>query len=287
MSDLELPQGITAADVNGLPAWRIDVPGGRALVYAQGAHVAEWAPAGADEVLWLSEQAVYSPGKAIRGGVPICFPWFGPGRSGDRKPAHGFARTATWRLVGAETDEQAATLRFEITGDDVADLGGFPADFTASYSVQVGKELVLALTVTAGEQPLDFEEALHSYFTVDATGVRIGGLEGAGYLDKVTGTQQVQQGEITFTGETDRVYSSEAPVTMGDDTAGRVIVVDKVASSQTVVWNPWVDKSAAMGDFGDDEWQTMCCVETANCVDGELHLAPGESHTMVSRTSLA
>lgn len=284
-----LPEGITAETVNGLDAWRISTPLASGLVFAQGAHVAEWAPTGAAPVLWLSKQSFFERGKAIRGGVPVCFPWFGPGRSGQMAPAHGFARLSLWRLDAAEVDASGeATLALVLTGSDVEDLGGFPEDFTARLVVSMGSALQLTLTVTAGEQELDFEEALHSYFSVsDARRVQVDGLDQARYLDKVSGAEDVQQGAIEFTSETDRVYFDDGTCRILDEEAGRVVTVEKAQSANTVVWNPWIDTSQRMTDFGDDGWTGMCCVETANVLDNAVHLAPGQGHSMTLAVTLS
>lgn len=284
-----LPEGITAETVNGLDAWRISTPLASGLVFAQGAHVAEWVPAGAPPVLWLSKQSFFEPGKAIRGGVPVCFPWFGTGRSGEMTPAHGFARLSQWTLDAAEVDPSGeATLALVLTGSDVEDLGGFPEDFTARLVVSMGSALQLTLTVTAGEQELDFEEALHSYFSVsDARRVQLDGLDQARYLDKVSGAEEVQQGAIEFTSETDRVYFDDGTCRILDEGAARVVTVEKAQSANTVVWNPWIDRSQRMTDFGDDEWTGMCCVETANVLDNAVHLAPGQGHSMTLAVTLS
>ncbi|GAA1390891.1 D-hexose-6-phosphate mutarotase [Luteococcus peritonei] len=288
MSEKNLPQGVSIVTENGLEAVRIDTELCTGLVYRNGAHVAEWTPKGSEPVLWMSGSSHFTDGTAIRGGIPLCFPWFGPGRDGDRTPAHGFARLSPWNLTSAELSPNGLVrLVFTLTGDDVADLGGFPADFEASYAVTMGTAMQLALTVRAGEQPLEVEEALHTYFAVgDARQVRIEGLDGADYLDKVAGDRRTQSGDVTFTAETDRVYFSEATTRIVDEQLGRTIVVEKACSANTVVWNPWVDKSEAMADFGDEEWTGMCCVETVNALGDATQLSPGASHTMSATISL-
>lgn len=254
-------------------------------VYDHGAHLVSWAPTGAEPVLWLSEKTHLEADKPIRGGVPICFPWFGPGRSKDMQPAHGTARLATWALESL-TEGDEPTITYTLTSDDVPDPQG---SWRATYAVTAGAELTLSLTVeNTGDQPFSFEEALHTYLTVgDVRQVSISGLDGAAYLDKAPGgADATQQGDITITGETDRVYSSTAEVVVTDPTLGRALSVSKEGSATTVVWNPWVDKAAAMPDFGDDEWAGMLCVETANALDDAVELAPGESHTMTARVGV-
>lgn len=288
MDELNLPQRITVVTENGLQAVRVDTPLCTGLVYLQGAHVAEWTPRDAKPVLWMSASSDFEAGKPIRGGIPICFPWFGPGRDGHHTPAHGFARLSEWQLTEARiSDAGEAHLVFSLTGSQVADTGDFPVDFVASHAVGMGSALTLSLTVTAGEEPLDYEEALHSYFTVgDARKVSVQGLDEALYLDKVAGDEKTQSGDVTFTAETDRVYRSEATCRIVDPELDRTITIEKARSANTVVWNPWIDKSAKMADFGDDEWTGMCCVETVNAIGSAVRLAPRESHTMTATVSV-
>ncbi|WP_420176264.1 D-hexose-6-phosphate mutarotase [Luteococcus sp. OSA5] len=288
-NSIELPEGITTVTQNGLTAYRVQTSLGSGLVYEHGAHVAEWQPAGQDPVLWMSDSSDYADDKPLRGGIPICFPWFGPGRDGQHEPGHGFARLADWKLVQAEVSESGqAHLALELTGDQVADLAGFPSDFTARLDVAMGTILGLEFTVTAGGQQLDYEAALHTYFDVaDIEQTMVEGLDGARYLDKVGGGEAQQEGAVNFTMETDRVYFSDSTTRIVDAARGRTLVVEKSNSANTVVWNPWVDKAARMPDFGDREWPAMCCVETVNALDNAVFLQPGESHTMGTAISIA
>ena len=283
-----LPPSVTLADgAGGLPVVRVATAVATGEVYLQGAHVTAWQPTGADPVIWLSAGARFRPGAAIRGGVPLCFPWFGAGRTPGLAPAHGFARTAPWRLTGAADDAGTVTLTFALTHDDVAGAPGvehWPFRFEASYTVTLGADLTLALTVrNAGDEAFSFEEALHTYLAVpDARTATLDGLDGARYLDKTSGDGSgpvLQQGPVTFTGETDRVYRAGWPTTLAGP-ASRAITITPANGADIVVWNPWAEKAAAMADFGDDEWTTMVCVETANALDDAVTLDPGQSHTL-------
>jgi glucose-6-phosphate 1-epimerase len=264
-----------------------------AEVYLHGAHVSSWTPAGERPVIWMSRTSAFERAKAIRGGVPICFPWFGPGRSSHLSPAHGFARLADWALVSAVDLDGVVTLTFRLTEADVAGLPGaqhWPHSFEATYVVILGAELTLSLTVrNTGTEEFSYEEALHSYLAVeDVTRVAVEGLHGDRYLDKTTGADgyPVQNGPVTISGETDRVYYAAGPATLNDPVAGRKVRVAKYGSSNTVVWNPWQTKAAAMGDFDDDGWQHMVCVETANALDFAISLRPGAAHAMAVRYTL-
>ncbi len=286
----ELPDGI-AAVLDPMPGYRVETSACTGLVLSNGAHVLEWAPTGSTDVLWTSRKSNFTPGTAIRGGVPICFPWFGNGRPGDLQPAHGFARLVEWPLVDVAVDaDGTATLVFELRGEDVTaqpHADHFPPGSVARYTVRMGAQLDLALTVVAGAERLDVEEALHTYFSVgNVTKTHLDGLDHSAYWSKVTGQMKCQVGEVRFESETDRIYKAKGSVTIVDELLGRKICVRKDNSAKTVVWNPWVDKAKAMADFGDDEWTGMLCVETANVGESLVHLAPGESHTMSATISL-
>jgi D-hexose-6-phosphate mutarotase len=270
-----------------LPRLTIANAQARAQVYLHGAHVTAWQPAGHQPVLWMSRQSSWDAAKPIRGGVPICFPWFGPHATDRSAPGHGFARLLDWTLVEARDDERGATqLCFELPPPAPAPTA-WPHRFAAAYRVTVGSSLSLALDVhNPGPEPFAFEEALHTYFAVqDVRGIEIGGLEGTDYLDKVGGSAKRSQGSepIRFTRETDRIYlDTQAACTIHDPGTGRRIVVRKSGSDATVVWNPWVDKARAMPDFGDGEWPEVVCVETANVNVHAVTLAAGARHTMTA-----
>ena len=266
------------------PPIRLVAPGGSGTVYEHGAHLTSWTPDGSAPVLWTSSLARFEPGVAIRGGVPIVFPWFGPGRSGELTPAHGFARTQPWHLVDTGGDGDDATATFELRGDGATEPN-FPFSFVARYEIRLGRTLQLALTVeNHDEQPFSFEAALHAYYRVgDVRRVRIEGLDGCSYLDQADAnglTTKVQSGNVTFSAETDRIYESSGTVRVIDEALGRVLVIAKEHSASTVIWNPWVDKAHRMEDFGDDEWPSMVCVEGGNLRAGSVQLASGEQHTM-------
>jgi glucose-6-phosphate 1-epimerase len=260
---------------------------GQAVVYLHGAHVAHFQPKGERPVLWMSAESRFEAGKPIRGGVPICFPWFGPKAGSPEAPPHGFARILPWS-VAAVTRGAEGSLRavLELSADAAA-RGGFPRELSLSLAVTVGHRLRMDLTArNVDSAPATFEEALHSYFAVsDVRQVRVRGLEGVSFVDKTkaTASRPGETGPIAIAAETDRVYAgTSGTVTIEDPAWRRRIVVGKSGSRTTVVWNPWVVKAKAMPDFGDDEWKGMLCVETANALDDAVTLAPGASHVMTA-----
>jgi D-hexose-6-phosphate mutarotase len=271
----------------GLERLVLQAAEGEAHVFLQGAHLSHFQPRGERPVLWMSAASRFETGKPIRGGVPVCFPWFGPKAGAPEAPLHGYARILPWS-VASVVREGSGTLRtvLELSAAAAA-RGGFPHELSLSLSVTVGRSLHLALTTRNQDgAPATVEEALHSYFAVsDVRQVRIRGLEGVGYVDKTAAMARKpgEAGPITIASETDRVYLGTAgTVTVEDPGSRRRLVVSKSGSATTVVWNPWIAKAKAMPDFGDDEWTRMLCVETANAGENAVTLVPGATHTMAA-----
>ncbi len=274
----------------GLPCLRLTGDGGRATVYLHGAHVTEFLPDGQAPVLWMSRASHFAPGKPIRGGIPICWPWFGPHSADAARPAHGIARLREWSVLDSAVLHDGRVrlrLSFQPEGPETDIV---PPTLRAEMTLTVGRSLELQLcTINDGPDPVVFEDALHSYFAVgDLSAVSVHGLEDTVYADSLDKRRsKVQQGPIRFTAETDRVYADPAPRTeIVDETGACRIRIEKSGSSKTVVWNPWIAKSKAMPDFGDDEWTGMCCVETANVRDGRVTLLPANRHETRLRISL-
>ena len=274
----------------GWPKVQITAPAASGDIYLHGAHVTSWKPAGAEEVLYLSPNSIWQPGKAIRGGVPICYPWFGDKADNPHAPAHGLVRTKDWQLetVDRHGDAVAVTLS---TQSDESTHQWWPADFRAVYRVIFGAELALELTTTnTGSSPLRLEEALHTYYLVgDATRAPVTGLDGVRYIDKVDGFREKQQtGDVEITAETDRVYlDTEEDLLLSDHVSHRRIMVGKQNSRTTVVWNPWSEKSRTMKDLGDGEWKRMLCIEVSNVGEFAVQVAPGEQHTLRAETKVS
>jgi D-hexose-6-phosphate mutarotase len=253
-------------------------------VYDQGAQVTRWAPTGADPVLYVSTDLRLAPGRSIRAGVPLCWPWFGPGRAAGMEPMHGFARTSTWHLTGRTDEVDETTLVHRLTSDD-ATSPHWPYRYAAELRARLGRTLEVSLTTTnTGDVPFSFEEALHAYLVVgDVRRVHVTGLDGKSFFDKVTGTERVQRGDLSFGDEADFVYRTSDPVTVHDPALGRRVVVTTEGAGNIVVWNPWATKAAEVPDIGDDDWQRFVCIEGANAFENAVSLAPGATHTMTYR----
>lgn len=265
----------------GWPHARLSRGDAQAEVSLYGGHVLRYTRGGAP-VLWLSRQALFAEGKAIRGGIPICWPWFGPHPSDPARPAHGFARISHWEASDSGAGDHATWLRLRLS-DSPATHALWPHPFRLDLLVTLSDALDVALTAhNPGDTPWRCTGALHSYFTVgDVAQIRIGGLDGARYLDQLTGQSLTQAGPVRFDREVDRIYADAGPACTIDDPAlGRRIVVAKAGSRSTVIWNPWAEKARRLADFADDEYPEMVCVETANAGADVVEVAPGGSHTL-------
>jgi glucose-6-phosphate 1-epimerase len=255
----------------------------RASIALHGAHVMEFQPRGEGPVLWLSRDAVYSEGKAIRGGIPICWPWFG-GHPDGELPAHGFVRNRFWQLESSEQLENGSTRLIMSTCDDDRSRSMWDYRFRLRLTVVVGNELSLALEMeNLGSSVFTVTAALHSYFSVaDVSEVDVLGLEGVEYIDQLLGDKHlIQTGPVRFDGELDRIYyPARADEILRDYQLSRDILLKKTGSRSTVVWNPWVTKADTMADFEQGGYRNMVCVETGNAGGDIVQLAPNVPHVL-------
>lgn len=255
-----------------------------ACLALHGAQLLEWVPAGHQPVLYLSPQAVFREGKAIRGGVPVCWPWFGPHEADTSLPAHGFVRNRVWELAGSSETPSGVTLKFTLR-DDAETRCLWPHAFALKLEMLIGRELHLALRMeNTGDAPFTTTSALHTYLAVgDIRRVSIEGLDGAEYLDTV-GTKQVhrQEGDVVFDREVDRNYKTSAEIRVHDAALNRVLSVRGSGSQCAVVWNPWTEKARALADLPDEDYLRFVCVESANAWGDRITLAPGASHVLAT-----
>lgn len=258
-----------------------------ATIALQGAHLLTWTPRGQQPVIWLSSAAKFAPGKSVRGGIPICWPWFGPHESEKSFPAHGYARTVMWQVVETEALASGATrLLFRLEGDETT-AKMWSHDTPCDYQLTIGTSLEMELvTRNRGRTPVTIGQALHTYFDIsDIREVSVNGLDGCPYLDKVDGFKRKQQeGSVTFSGETDRIYlDSTADCLIDDPNMERRIRISKRNSASTIVWNPWIEKAEQMGDLGERSYLGMVCVESANAAEDVVTLPAGGEHRLYVR----
>ncbi len=262
---------------NQIQVLQISNPLADAQISLYGAHVLSFIPKGKEDLLWVSSKSNYLKGKAIRGGIPVCWPWFGPVKA----PTHGLARIRDWDFISAVSEaDDSTTVYLTLFCPEM--------NLKASMRINVGRELSLELTSeNCSNEPVTLTSALHTYFNIaDIHQVRCLGLDGMEYADKVTGENCCQSGNVIFDRETDRIYASTNVVVIDDPVLGRKIRVERMGSSSAVVWNPWIDKAANMADFGDEEYLQMLCVEAANAGCDQVILPPGGKHLLGTRISL-
>jgi glucose-6-phosphate 1-epimerase len=265
----------------GLSLAKIQTPWSTAEIYLHGAHVTGFQKSGGPPLIFMSRKSHFAPGQPIRGGVPICFPWFG---NRDGEPSHGFARITEWQLVNASAaSDGAVTLRFALP-----EIPERPAwknlrtEFVATVSDQLTMELI---ATNHSPDPLEIENCLHAYFHVgDIGAVSLTGLQGAAFLDNAAGgngERKIQdEAALRITKETNRIYlDTTSAVEIHDEKLKRVICVEKFGSRSTVVWNPWTTQKLP-DDFDPAEHAQMVCVESGNVKQNKISLAPGKSSAL-------
>jgi glucose-6-phosphate 1-epimerase len=263
----------------------LDTSEGAVRVVQQGAHVTQWQPRGGEPVLFMSPRSVFAPGRAIRGGIPVCFPWFGARADTEGAPAHGFARVRDWRLA----ERTPTSLRFTLESDAETHRL-WPHDFRLRLDLALSESVELALEVTnTSSSTFTFEAALHTYLSVgDVGAISIIGLERAPYVDKTEGDarKRADPGPMRLAGEVDRVFpGTTATCVVDDPVLRRRLRVAKRGSATTVIWNPGPARAATLADLGSDAWRTMVCVETANAGDDRVRLPAGAVHRMSTTLS--
>jgi glucose-6-phosphate 1-epimerase len=272
-----------------LPRVKISHPRVEGEMYLHGAHVTSWKPAGNDEVLFVSSKSRWQNEQAIRGGIPICFPWF-RGKAGDsHAPAHGFVRTKLWQVESIVEGESGITVTM-FTESDEQTRRLWPGEFRLTHRVTFGAKLSLELTcINTGTAPVQFEEALHTYNRVATVQeVRLQGLDGVQFLDNTDANKQkTQRGDVMIASQTDNAYIDTGnEVDLIDPMLQRRIRLTKTNSRNTVVWNPWRDGGEKMHDLGDGEWSQFLCVEASNIRDAAVTLLPGQEHKITAVISI-
>jgi glucose-6-phosphate 1-epimerase len=270
----------------GLPKICITTPEATADIYLHGAQLTAWRPAHSGEVLFLSKQSGFGPGKAIRGGIPICFPWFGPKADDPQAPKHGTVRLKAWRL-DAITQKDGQVRVSLSTENDADSEKWFPHPFRLEHHITIGRELTLDLVAhNTRSTPCTISEAQHTYYHVGSIHeISVEGLDGATYLDNNAGNRECPQtGTLTLTKPTDNAYQhTSKAVTLLDPTLNRRIHVHKTGSDNTIVWNPWQEATAKMADLENDDWLRFLCIEAANMRTSSAEIPAGQSHTMQTR----
>ena len=269
----------------GLPFIEITNESATALISIYAAQVLSYQPiAATEDLLFLSDQSCYEPGKAIRGGIPICWPWFGPDPQDIEGMSHGFVRNDFWTVVDVSAPssfETKVTLKF--TSSNL----NWPYDYALELEVSIGSELGLELlTRNLGDQAFTITQAFHSYFKVgNINQVQILGLEGSKYIDKCDDDAQKYQTDLlTINAEVDRIYNGlESTLIIEDAALKRRIEIRSSSHKSTVVWNPWLIRSEKFEDLAPESYQSFLCLETGNIGSNEIELLPYSEYRFCSQ----
>jgi glucose-6-phosphate 1-epimerase len=276
----------------GFPLIEIDNGQAQATISVYAGQVLKFQPAGANaDLLFVSDSAYYQPGKAIKGGIPICWPWFGPDPEGKGRASHGFVRDRQWQVIATQALSDGKTkVTLGLTDTDET-RAIWPYAFNFNIEITVGTTLQVEL-VTRNTDSQDFQvtQALHTYFTIgDINQTNVVGLSGTEYLDKANGgAQKSQVGAVTVAAEVDRIYLNvPSNLTIEDAALNRKINIQATGSKTTIVWNPWIEIAAKMADLGDLDYQKFICVETANAADEVITVPAGGEYRLGATYSLA
>ncbi|MDN3680528.1 D-hexose-6-phosphate mutarotase [Vibrio tapetis subsp. quintayensis] len=281
-----LSDNVTIVEQDGVKIVRVIHEKATASIALHGGHVVSFKPSGQDDLIWMSEQANFNGVAALRGGIPVCWPWFGRIAA----PAHGFARTSEWSLVEHRENEDGVIISLGL--QDTADTHAvWPHKFQARLNVEISDTLKVTLdVVNTGDAPWAFSGALHTYLNVgDIEQTTTRGM-GPEFIDGLQDAKICQGGEtLELTDTIDRVYTQpESVISIQDNALSREISVTNEGHNSAVLWNPWAEGAQDMGDMQDDGYKTMLCVEStlhaASIEDGKT-LQPGESHQLITTIS--
>ena len=292
-----MQQTITAMDFSGLPGWRLRFGQAQLDICQQGGQILTYFPdITQPPVIWLSDCAEYLRGQGVRGGVPVCWPWFGDIQrnplavqkmSTAGAPFHGLARTLDWQLLHSSADSRGVQLSLQL--DASQGLPAWPHAATVQLHIELGERLTIRLdNHNLGSEPLAISQALHTYFAVsDIRKVAVQGLAGCPYHETLEQWQLREQvGDLSFSGETDRVYLDvPAHLQIVDQGWQRRIHLRTQGSHSAIVWNPWIAKAQTLSGFSNDAWQQMLCIENANVLADHLLLAPNQRHSLTLELS--
>lgn len=287
-----MQQTITAMDFSGLPGWRLRFGQAQLDICQQGGQILSYfADINQPPVIWLSDCAEYRCGQSVRGGVPVCWPWFGDIQRNPlavqemttaAAPFHGLARTLDWQLLHSSADSRGVQLSLQL--DASQGLSAWPHAAILQLHIALGERLTIRLdNHNLGSAPLAISQALHTYFAVsDIRQVAVQGLAGCPYYETLEQWQLREHvGDLGFNGETDRVYLDvPTHLQIVDQGWQRRIHLHSQGSHSAIVWNPWIDKAHTLSGFANDAWQQMLCIENANVLADHLLLAPNQRHRL-------
>lgn len=281
-SPIALPDGLSlVANAHGRTFLKIDHPAVTAQISLEGAHITRCQPTGQPPLLWLSPEEPELPGKSMRGGIPVCWPWFG---DSPRGAAHGIARTSMWTLESVHTDSSKVRVRMRLDAATIAEK--LPGEqWQVEIEFVLGEDLLVTLTShNLGSSVLTLSQALHSYLPVnDISAVSIQGLNNCAYVNQLTGLQQAQIGPLGIDKETDRIYFDHSGEVAVKAPGQGDLIVSREGSQSLVLWNPWIEKSLRLNHLSPTGYQGMLCIEAANAGPDTRQIGPGETHSLSTR----
>ena len=260
----------------------------RVTISTYGAQVLSYLPEGeVEDVLFLSEKAIYGHGKAIRGGVPVCWPCFSDDDSGFDLPAHGFARNQVWQVIATNLREDRSVTISLALGHTDASMAIWPYEFSLVLEVVVSDSLEIVLTTkNLSQESFTITQALHTYFNIrDIDDIAIVGLDKLKYLDKLDHfSEKRQQGHVQVAGEIDRVYLTP-PQTVNLTNTGfvRDIVITSAGTETLVVWNPGRETASLLSDIDATAYKNFICIETANALVDKVLIGAGACHSISAK----
>jgi glucose-6-phosphate 1-epimerase len=270
----------------GLPFLMINNQYCTASISLYGAQILSYIPCNQQDVLWVSSKSLFEEGKAIRGGIPLCFPWFGPHTTDKTKPQHGFARISEWEVDNIEQLQQGATHIQLSLQQSAATLALWPYSFKAIINFIVGNTLQVTFSVTnTDDQKFEYSDALHTYFNISDIGnIQLQGLDNATFYEAF-GNELIQQEKCTLHQgiENNRRYVNHHTETVINDPGfDRIIRAEKTGSKVTVVWNPGPATTLKISDMEPDGYRSFICAEPANAYEGidMIELEPGKSFSL-------
>ncbi|MBB5030920.1 D-hexose-6-phosphate mutarotase [Prosthecobacter vanneervenii] len=283
---MTLPPSVTLIEEPaGYPVLVIEHAAATGRIALNGAHVTDWIPEGHDPVLYMSADAILETGKPIRGGIPVCWPWFGPHPTDSTKPAHGFVRQMAWEVDVARESDAGVDIVLKLQ-DSAESKAFWPHSFQVRMHVHMGATLQVSLQAqNTGTAAWTMTGALHTYLNVeDVRKISIHGLHGTQYVEgRLSPDKRPQSGMIIIDQEVDRMYISDATVIVHDPLWKRELVIEKAGSLATVVWNPWIEKSKRLADLPDEAYPEFLCIEAANAGEDVVTVQPGHEHLLTQR----
>ncbi len=285
MTETLITPNVLLSKVNELPVLRVQNQAACATIAIQGAHLFEYTPEGKANLIFISSEETFETSKPIRGGIPVCWPWFGPHKDIPSAPGHGFSRTEDWAYEVISDTDTRTDIKF--TYSTSGDRETFPYRATVELLFSIGETLIASLTTTnTDDKPFSLNQALHTYFACEnIDDVRVNGFGGQRFVDKLsTETFDLSEG-FFFDKEVDGIVLDRGQPVSFTGLGHEDVHMTRKGSNSAVLWNPWIDKAKAIGDLADLDYKKMFCVETCNVLEDSRLIKPNASHALIMEIS--